>query len=181
MGKNRLKIIWPESEVFEAVLSFKSGALYIRTTDSAVISVEFVSPDFPGASRPNRLMIVDDAPEILIKTCQQLREYFAGQRKSFDLPIRFIGGSEFQRKVWEQLQNIPYGATWSYEELADKIRREDQTAHQMARAVGSACAANPIPVIVPCHRVIGKNGRLVGFAGGVDLKAYLLNHEMLGI
>ena len=168
-------------DLYDAFLTFCCGALHIRSTGEAIVAVEFLSRDFPGAARPGRLMIVDDAPPVLISACQQLREYFDGKRQDFDLPLEILEGSDFQRRVWQQLRQIPFGATWSYEELAEKIARPDQAPRTLARAVGSACAANPLPIVIPCHRVIGKNGRLVGFAGGVELKAYLLNHEMLGI
>ncbi len=181
MAKKRLTIENPDQEIYDAIVSFKAGAVHIRSTADAIVAIEFVSTDFPGASRPGRVMIVDDAPAVLIEACQQLKLYFAGNLKSFDLPVNYLAGSEFQHKVWQNLKSIPYGVTWSYEELAEKVIRPEQSARQMARAVGSACAANPLPIIIPCHRVIGKNGRLVGFAGGVELKAYLLNLEMFGV
>jgi len=168
-------------DLFDAFLTFTGGAIHIRSTDTAIVAIEFLDRDFPGMARPGRLMIVDDAPVVLQDACRQLREYFDGQRRDFDLQLEILEGSDFQRRVWQSLRQIPYGATWSYEELAEKIARPEQTPRQLARAVGAACAANPLPIVIPCHRVIGKNGRLVGFAGGVELKAYLLNHEMLGI
>lgn len=166
---------------YDAILTFTAGALHIQSTDTAIIRIRFLAPDFPGASRPGRQMVVDDAPSVLIEACQQLRAYFSGRQLPFTVPIEIQAGSPFQRQVWEQLRQIPFGATWSYEELAFRIAKPGQVPRQLARAVGAACAANPVPVMIPCHRVIGKNGRLVGFAGGINLKAYLLNHEMLGI
>lgn len=171
--------IYPD--LYDAFLTFKGGAVHLRSSDRAIVAIEFLDLNFPGAARPGRVMIVDDAPEVLQEACRQLREYFDGKRRSFDLQLEIVEGSEFQRRVWQILRDIPFGATWSYEELAGKIARPGQIPSQLARAVGAACAANPLPILIPCHRVIGKNGRLVGFAGGVDLKALLLNHEMLGI
>ncbi len=168
-------------DLYDAFLTFSGGAVHIRSNDQAIVAVEFLNRDFPGAARPGRLMIVDDAPPVLQDACRQLREYFDGKRRAFELPLEILEGSEFQRRVWENLRRIPFGATWSYEELAEKIARPEQTPRTLARAVGAACAANPLPIVIPCHRVIGKNGRLVGFAGGVELKAFLLNHEMLGV
>ncbi len=101
----------------------------------------------------------------------QLFEYFSGSRRQFDLPLD-LRGTAFQLAVWEKLLGVPYGETISYGELALEIGKP--TA---ARAVGAAVGANPIPIIVPCHRVIGKTGELVGFGGGLDLKRRLLALE----
>ncbi|NCC74869.1 MAG: methylated-DNA--[protein]-cysteine S-methyltransferase [Clostridia bacterium] len=171
----------PIQTVYDAILTFTAGALHVQSTEKAIIGIDFLDPDFPGASRPGRQMVVDDAPPVLVDACRQLKAYFSGQLQEFTVPIDIQTGTIFQRQVWDQLRQIPYGATWSYEDLAYRIAKPGQIPHQLARAVGAACAANPIPVMIPCHRVIGKNGRLVGFAGGINLKAYLLNHEMLGV
>jgi methylated-DNA-[protein]-cysteine S-methyltransferase len=101
----------------------------------------------------------------------QLSEYFAGERTTFDLRLHMDGGA-FQRTVWHALTEIPYGETISYGELARRIGRPD-----LARAVGTANGQNPIAVIVPCHRVIGANGKLVGYGGGLDNKRRLLELE----
>jgi methylated-DNA-[protein]-cysteine S-methyltransferase len=102
---------------------------------------------------------------------QQLREYFAGERKAFSLTL-VPEGTEFQRAVWSELQNIPYGETISYKELAERIGKPNAV-----RAVGAANGANPIPIIIPCHRVIGNDGSLTGFGGGLPLKKRLLELE----
>lgn len=102
---------------------------------------------------------------------QQLREYFAGKRKSFDLPLR-LTGTEFQVQVLEELQRIPYGETTSYGSIAQRIGRP-----KAVRAVGAANGRNPLPIIVPCHRVIGSSGDLTGFGGGLDTKEALLRLE----
>ena len=102
---------------------------------------------------------------------KQLDEYFDGSRQDFDLPLR-PEGTEFQRRVWQALQHIPYGETWSYGELAKYIGNPNAS-----RAVGAANGINPIPVIIPCHRVIGSNGKLTGFGGGLGTKAFLLTLE----
>jgi len=101
----------------------------------------------------------------------QLAQYFAGERTSFDLPMQ-LDGSVFQRTVWHALTEIPYGQTISYGELARRIGRPD-----LARAVGTANGQNPIAVIVPCHRVIGSDGKLVGYGGGLENKRLLLDLE----
>lgn len=102
---------------------------------------------------------------------QQLTEYFAGERKEFDLPLR-LTGTEFQVRVLEELQKIPYGETASYGEIAKRIGSPNAM-----RAVGAANGRNPIPIIVPCHRVIGSSGDLTGFGGGLDTKEALLRLE----
>lgn len=101
----------------------------------------------------------------------QLTEYFGGRRQSFDFPYR-LQGTEFQKKVWTALCNIPYGETRTYKEIAQAVGNP-----QASRAVGMANNKNPISIAVPCHRVIGSNGKLVGYAGGLDVKKALLELE----
>lgn len=113
----------------------------------------------------------DNLHAILQKTEQQLFEYFAGQRNVFDLNLDF-NGTEFQNSVWKSLLAIPFGETRTYKEVAEAIGNI-----KAVRAVGTAIGKNPISIIVPCHRVIGINGKLVGFAGGLENKGILLNLE----
>jgi methylated-DNA-[protein]-cysteine S-methyltransferase len=108
---------------------------------------------------------------VLVKTEQQLKEYFAGKRDSFSLPLD-MRGTPFQNSVWEALLAIPFGETRSYGELAKQLGNPQAT-----RAVGAANGRNPISIVVPCHRVIGASGKLTGFAGGLSAKAYLLGLE----
>ena len=108
---------------------------------------------------------------ILLETENQLTQYFAGERQTFDIPLKLIG-TDFQLSVWHELQKIPYRETISYQELAEKIGDKNKS-----RAVGNANGKNPIPIIIPCHRVIQKNGKLGGFGGGVSVKKYLLDLE----
>ena len=109
--------------------------------------------------------------KIILQTQKQLMEYFAGQRKNFNLPLA-LNGTDFQIQAWKQLQKIPYGKTISYGEQAEKIGDKKK-----ARAVGMANGCNPVSIVVPCHRVIGSNGKLVGFDGGLPYKQWLLEHE----
>lgn len=102
---------------------------------------------------------------------RQLKEYFAGQRREFDLPLR-MAGTEFQQSVWRELTKIPFGETRSYGQLAKHLNNPNGS-----RAVGLANGRNPIAIIVPCHRVIGADGSLTGFGGGLDRKEWLLTHE----
>jgi methylated-DNA-[protein]-cysteine S-methyltransferase len=111
----------------------------------------------------------DDRP--FKETKRQLEEYFAGTRTRFDLPIE-PEGTEFQQRVWQALQQIPYGTTISYQELARRIGDE-----KAVRAVGMANSLNPISIIIPCHRVIGADGSLTGYGGGIERKRWLLQHE----
>ncbi len=108
---------------------------------------------------------------LLADAARQLDEYFAGARKEFDIPL-LLHGSPFQLKVWKALQAIPYGEVVTYKDIANSIGNP-----KAVRAVGMANHCNPIAVIVPCHRVVGVGGKLVGYAGGVDIKRYLLNLE----
>ncbi|MFQ5668685.1 MAG: methylated-DNA--[protein]-cysteine S-methyltransferase [Candidatus Binatia bacterium] len=101
----------------------------------------------------------------------QLREYFAGRRRAFDVPLD-PAGTPFQQRVWQMIAAIPYGQTVSYGEIA-----RDLGNRQVTRAVGAAVGANPIPIIIPCHRVIGADGSLTGYGGGLRMKAWLLRHE----
>jgi methylated-DNA-[protein]-cysteine S-methyltransferase len=110
---------------------------------------------------------------VLAEAVRQLEEYFAGRRTAFDLPLD-VRGPDFQRQAWLALASIPYGRTVSYSEQARRIG-----APGAARAVGAANGRNPLPVILPCHRVIGANGALTGFGGGLGAKRWLLEHEML--
>ena len=112
----------------------------------------------------------DDAALATVR--QQVEEYCAGTRRVFDLTVKALGGSDFERAVWNAMSQIPFGETVSYGAIAKSLG--DANA---ARAVGLACNSNPIPLIVPCHRVIGANGALVGFGGGLPLKLALLDFE----
>ncbi|MCX2743233.1 methylated-DNA--[protein]-cysteine S-methyltransferase [Mangrovivirga sp. M17] len=109
--------------------------------------------------------------EIIENTISQLNEYFTGKRRAFDIPIIYAG-TDFQKSVWKQLLNIPYGKIITYSNLADQLKNPGSI-----RAVGTANGANAISIIVPCHRVIGKNGELVGYAGGLQVKKELLKLE----
>jgi methylated-DNA-[protein]-cysteine S-methyltransferase len=146
------------------------GELTLTASATALTAVYFPTsrhgspPDAQGEA-------AGPAAEILARARQQLAEYFAGTRKTFDLPLA-AEGSAFEHRVWDALARIPYGATTTYGELARRLGDA-----RNARAVGAANGKNPIPVIVPCHRVIGANGDLTGFGGGIDRKRWLLEHE----
>jgi methylated-DNA-[protein]-cysteine S-methyltransferase len=111
------------------------------------------------------------APEQLVFARRQLEEYFAGSRRQFDLPLAPVG-TPFQLQVWQSLAQIAFGTTWSYQQLAHSVGNA-----AAARAVGAANGRNPLPIVLPCHRVIGANGALTGFGGGLPIKQWLLEHE----
>jgi methylated-DNA-[protein]-cysteine S-methyltransferase len=111
-------------------------------------------------------------PEAVADVAEQLREYFAGERRAFDVELDLSGGTEFQQSVWNVLRTIPYGKTMSYGDVARAIGRFDRV-----RAVGSTVGRTPIPIIVPCHRVIGSDGSLTGYGGGLERKRHLLELE----
>ena len=113
----------------------------------------------------------DDPNGVLATTATQLDEYFAGRRRSFDIPLDPVG-SDFQQTAWDALLTIPFGETVSYGEQARRLGDA-----RKARAVGAANGRNPISIIVPCHRVVGADGSLTGFGGGIETKAWLLDHE----
>ncbi len=108
---------------------------------------------------------------LIKETYNQIMEYFNGKRRTFNIPIKYRGTS-FQEDVWAALLTIPYGETKSYQYIAKEIGN-----YKASRAVGMACNANPLPIIIPCHRIIGKNGKLIGFGGGLDIKEKLLDIE----
>lgn len=127
---------------------------------------------FPCGSRAGRPAADwrrDD--RLFAETFSQLRAYFAGELTRFDLPL-LLAGTEFQNAVWSALCDIPFGETVSYGELARRVGRPTAS-----RAVGAANGANPLPIVAPCHRVVGADGSLTGFGGGVETKRYLLEHE----
>ena len=121
-------------------------------------------------------------PKEVMRCMTELNEYFMKRRTSFTIHTKPLHGSDFQKKVWDKVNTIPYGVTRSYEDIALELTGGDKvSARNLTRAVGSACGDNPLPILVPCHRIIGKDGKLVGFSGGLEIKEFLLNHEMFGI
>jgi len=142
---------------------FRIGKIGIVENGTAITRVDF------GEIIPKDVNIIET--DLLKKANEELQEYFNGKRKVFDLPLA-PEGTEFQLKVWKVLQGIPYGKTYSYKDVAIKVGNE-----KASRAVGMANNKNPIAIFIPCHRVIGANGKLVGYAGGLDVKEMLLLME----
>ena len=143
------------------------GTIKISEKDGKIIGL-----GFSDYKKENEIEKETDA---IRKTYLQLKEYLSGKRKNFDIEIEMIG-TEFQKKVWKELLNIPYGETRSYKDIAIAIGNE-----KACRAVGNANNKNPIAIIVPCHRVVGSNGSMTGYAGGLDIKEKLLKIEKYNI
>ena len=153
-------------DLVSRVMPSPIGPLRLVANANALVAIDF--PDHEGGleARPIR------APHAVLDQARaELEAYFAGARTSFTVPLA-AGGTPFQREVWDALLTIPYAETWSYGQLARAIGRP-----AAARAVGAANGRNPLPIIVPCHRVIGASGALVGFGGGLPTKQWLLAHE----
>jgi methylated-DNA-[protein]-cysteine S-methyltransferase len=143
------------------------GELLLAGEDEALAMIGFPKGSMRREPEPD--WIFNEKP--LANARKQLQEYFAGERREFDLPLK-LSGTEFQVSVLEALLGIPYGQTTSYGEIARRIGRP-----KAVRAVGAANGRNPIPIVVPCHRVIGSTGDLTGFGGGLDTKEALLRLE----
>jgi len=152
-----------EKKLYTAFLESPVGWLKLTSDSEFILKVEFNNSKEPSGNK---------LPEILIKTKQQLTEYFSGKREKFQLEMK-PSGTEFQQKIWKLVEDIPFGKTASYLEIAKLSGSEKNT-----RAVGLANGKNPIPIIIPCHRIIGTNGKLTGYAGGIERKRWLLQHEL---
>ncbi len=143
------------------------GFLKISEENGSLTGLSLQKEQDPSASLSQNIRHSD----LLYEAFQQLNEYFAGKRTHFDLPLHY-NGTAFQKQVWNALQEIPYGETRSYEDIAVRIGNP-----KAVRAVGQANGKNPVMIIIPCHRVIHKNGDITGFACGTDVKKYLLALE----
>ena len=150
-------------KMYRAFYKSPIGDIEITATAKEICSLEFVQGKRSGKT--------SELSPALRKCLKQLDEYFRGRRRIFELMLR-LEGSEFQLDVWQALLDIPYGATASYRDIAQVVARP-----KSVRAVGAANGANPISLIIPCHRVIGADGRLVGYGGGLDRKEWLIEHE----
>ncbi|MCQ3806852.1 MAG: methylated-DNA--[protein]-cysteine S-methyltransferase [Acidimicrobiaceae bacterium] len=146
------------------------GRLRLVATDEGLSRLLFDQqvgehPDLAGDSAES-----DDHP-VLATATAQLAEYFAGERREFDIPLD-LTGTEFQRAAWSALAGVPFGETRSYRQQAEAIGRP-----RAVRAIGAANGRNPVPIVLPCHRIVGSDGSLTGYGGGLRIKEYLLNHE----
>ena len=144
---------------FRKTISSPIGPLTLECSDMAITALRF-----GACGGPSDHYLLEDA-------ATQLQEYFAGERREFDLPLSPVG-TTFQKSVWNALLSIPFGQTVSYSEIACQISNS-----KACRAVGMANNRNPLPIFIPCHRVVGKKGHLTGYAGGLKIKEYLLKLE----
>lgn len=139
------------------------GNLYVTIKNEKITDISFYQ--ILGSNQDARNTALENA----IK--QQLKQYFEGSLTTFTIPID-LQGTPFQKQVWQEIAKIPYGSVITYKDIANNIGKE-----KASRAVGGACNKNPIPIIIPCHRVIGSNGQLTGYNGGIEIKEYLLSLE----
>lgn len=156
------------------------GCLTIVADEGAIVAIRWDTESDGRAIDVHNPVECDLGESVDVEECshdvldaarRQLAEYFDGERTDFDLPLEPVG-TEFQRQAWIALRSIPFGETISYGDQAAQLGDRNKS-----RAVGAANAKNPIPIVVPCHRVVGSNGHLTGFAGGLGTKAWLLDHE----
>jgi methylated-DNA-[protein]-cysteine S-methyltransferase len=149
-------------QTYTACYESEIGPFEIVGTQKGILTIKF---------NTDPLVTNDNLPACMAECLEQLEDYFKGRRQKFNVPLQ-LEGTDFQKAVWRQLEKIPFGQTASYGDVARAIDRP-----RAFRAVGNANNRNPIPLIIPCHRVIGSNGQLVGFGGGIWRKKWLLDHE----
>jgi len=158
------------------VVASPLGDLRLHADDEGLVAVVFPSqmrlPAWLGGASAAGLPSVARRTPVLSAAARELDAYFAGKLRRFSMPLSVPRGTPFQREVWNALRKLPFGATTSYQRLAEKLGRPTS-----ARAVGAAIGRNPLLLVVPCHRVIGAGGQLTGFAGGLPAKTWLLRHE----
>lgn len=160
-----------EGKLCSIVTESPLGLLSIAATSTGIAAIEFGEMDFTAIAKKMKLQLVYGSTPLLENCIAQLNEYFAGKRRNFSLPLHLVG-TDFQQKVWKTLMTIPYGTTICYKEEAQRAGNE-----KAIRAVAQANGANPIPIIIPCHRVINANGTLGGYSSGIDKKQFLLDLE----
>ena len=158
--------------IYWTLFSFEQWLLILAATTEGLCYVGNLE-QFQAWSAKTTLKntLIAQNDELMVPYSEQFREYLQGERKQFTIPIDFLG-TEFQKSIWEVLLEIPFGETCSYSEIAERIHKP-----QAVRAVGTAIGANPILIVVPCHRVIGKNNTLTGYRSGLEMKAMLLQLE----
>ena len=163
-----LRTTGPRAAATRLMADTPLGPIRLAADGEALLALDWIDPS-DAASAAEAAKAGPDAARILDETETQLRQYFAGTRNRFDLPLN-PAGTEFRRAVWTAMLDIPYGETETYGDMARRVG-------SVARAVGGACGANPIPVIVPCHRVLAAHRRIGGFSGGPGWKQHLLRIE----
>ena len=160
-----------EQKIYWGTMDFNGDAIYIAATEKGICYIGSPEEDFEDlVKRYPDADFVKDA-EVLKSYIEELAEYLGGKRTEFSLPVD-VKGTPFQEAIWAALKEIPYGATSTYSDIAEKIGKP-----AAVRAVGTAIGANPVLITVPCHRVIGKNGAITGYRGGIAMKQQLLELE----
>ncbi|CAM3978639.1 methylated-DNA--[protein]-cysteine S-methyltransferase [Alkalicoccus chagannorensis] len=158
--------------LFARELDMETGPITIAATDQGIVRAAYSDiASWKQSLRYEKYEVLEESHPYLTQAEQELQEYFRGTRRSFETPLP-LKGTTFQKLVWNQLQLIPYGELRSYKEIAAAMG-----VPKAVRAVGGANNKNPVPILVPCHRVVGANGSLVGYAGGLDIKERLIRLE----
>lgn len=160
------------------ISNYKSpiGNLLIASKDNKLIGLWIENQKYYLSNFKEEMKISNDI-EILVKTEQWLDRYFNGEKPNINELEIELTGTEFRKSVWDILKNIPYGEVVTYNDIAKELAKQKGIKRMSAQAVGGAVGHNPISIIIPCHRVIGTNGSLIGYAGGIEKKEYLLKHE----
>src|SRR3972149_1290840 len=156
------------NNIFCIIFKSPIGIISIEGTKNGICKLSILKRYF----KENLDIEIKNIPPLITKSLKQLEEYFNGKRKLFSISFDFLNGTEFEKKVWNALLEIPYGTTSTYKLIAIKIKKQ-----KSFRAVGNAIGKNPIPVIIPCHRVIREDGKLGGFSLGIEIKKKLLKPE----
>lgn len=164
-----------EENIYWSEFRYKEWTMHVATTNRGLCYIGYPNQsftdmvDWADKQFKKARLSRDDAK--LENYTKELTEFLEGNRKKFTFPID-LNGTDFQKQIWQALQSIPYGITYTYSQIAEAIHNP-----KAVRAVGAAIGANPIPIMVPCHRVIGKSGQLTGYRGGIQMKEFLLNLE----
>ena len=157
--------------IFSHTIQSPIGQITLHATHEVLVELKIWPNDSNNTVPLQQKPAIPQKTPLLAEVEHQLQLYFSGQLQTFSLPVSFTG-TNFQKSIWKALQNIPYGTLTSYSDIAQSISRP-----KAVRAAGQMIGKNPIPIIVPCHRVIGKNGHLTGFFYGIPMKSWLLSHE----
>lgn len=160
-----------EQKIYYDIYHLNGDEIFISATDKGVCYIGSPKEDERDMAKRFPTAVLEKNPEALKPYMDELAEYFEGKRRQFSMPAD-VKGTAFQEAVWEALKEIPYGETCAYSDIAEKIGKP-----AAVRAVGTAIGANPVSIVVPCHRVIGKNGAITGYRGGIAMKEHLLELE----
>ena len=160
-------------EYFSKIYQSSVGPLLLISDENNLCMLKFYQPERNFSRYFYKKKINNFSNKVIDKSIIQLDEYFLGKRRKFDIPIKYIYGTDFQKKVWNELKNVEYGETKSYSDIAKSIKNP-----KAYRAVGNANNKNPISIIVPCHRIISNIGDISGYGGGIEKKKFLLSLEL---